>query len=142
MENPHPLALPREILDQIYGYLHKKTSFKWGDWKHTEAFTYGLSTIVFTSKSDPIYSISQVLREEFPLHGLLLKHSHLRDEYLASPCFNNICITIRADFWGGYLLTQKEFSAKKHSLATAAISRAHHPTLYFEGERDDGPNGK
>jgi hypothetical protein len=138
----HLLALPRKIRDQIYGYLHNKRSFKWGDWNNTKAFNYGLFTIVFASQSDPIYSVSHVLWEEFPLHDLLLTHSRLRDEYLASPCFTNICITIRANFWSGYLLTQKDFSAKKHSIATEAILRAHQSTIYFKGERDDGPNGK
>jgi hypothetical protein len=36
----------------------------------------------------------------------------------------------------------QDFSTKKHSIATAAFSHAHHITLYFKGERDDGPNGK
>jgi hypothetical protein len=73
---------------------------------------------------------------------VLLIHSRLRDEYLASQCFTNIRIVIRANFWGRYLLEKEEFSTGEHALATAAISHAHHITLYVEVERDDGPDGR
>jgi hypothetical protein len=137
---PHLLTLPRELRDHICSYLHEEGSFQWDDWKHIDTFKYGPSPLVFAMKSDPEYSISHLLWQEFPLHSLLLTHSRLRDEYLASPLFTNICITIRANLWGGYLLSGSKFSTRKHAMAIAAIFCAHHITLYFKGERDNRPD--
>jgi hypothetical protein len=81
MAKQHVLALPREIRDHIYGYLQEKKTLQWGDWKRTEAFNYGLFTIVFASESDPVYSISHVLWQEFLLDvppAVLTSSKHLK----------------------------------------------------------------
>ena len=58
---PHLLTLPRELRDQIYGYLHEEKQLQWGDSIHINTFKYGLASLVFATNSDPEYSISHIL---------------------------------------------------------------------------------
>ncbi|KAJ4314150.1 hypothetical protein N0V94_006609, partial [Neodidymelliopsis sp. IMI 364377] len=71
----HLLALPREIRNQIYTYLHQPLQFRWEINKHD----VHCATI----------SVSQA-----PIPSVLQTCTRLRDEYQESPIFRNLSATL------------------------------------------------
>jgi hypothetical protein len=78
MTRSHLLTLPREIRNEIYGYLTKEIKF---DWVWEQEFD-----------SDGPYTAT-VLIEDVPICAILLTHSRLCEEYLEARCFKELHAT-------------------------------------------------
>jgi hypothetical protein len=72
-ERPTLLNIPREVRDNIYKYLSRSFAFPW---------------------DDDYYRID-VFVHNVPLVNVLCAHPRLHEEYLSSPCFQNLRITIK-----------------------------------------------
>ncbi|KAJ8112735.1 hypothetical protein OPT61_g4966 [Boeremia exigua] len=100
---PHLLTLPREIRDEIYGYLHQRLEPK--------------SMQVF-----------QVTVSNAPLLPVLLTHSRLHEEYLQADCFRNLAAIVqcRYEHPNAWLSNSTPLRARD----IAALARVRHTTLF------------
>jgi hypothetical protein len=112
----HLLTLPREIRNEIYGYLTKEIKFDWV-WEHE-------------FDSDGPY-MATVLIEDVPICAILLTHSRLCEEYLEARCFKELHATIDANLSIGHHPGFIEETLAKQQDKTTVFARIKHASVFI-----------